>query len=57
VADSVEAISSNRPYRPAHGMRQALKHIAAERGRGYDAAVVDACLRVLGEGGFVFPEM
>ncbi|WP_316976965.1 HD-GYP domain-containing protein [Shumkonia mesophila] len=43
VADVVEAIAAHRPYRPALGVAAALEEIRAGRGRGYDAAVVDAC--------------
>jgi len=56
VADSVEAISSNRPYRPARGLQQALEHIAAESGASYDRAVVQACLRLMRQGFFRFPD-
>ena len=47
VADTVEAMSSHRPYRPALGMERALDEIVKNRGRHYDPAVVDACQRVL----------
>jgi len=54
VADVVEAISSHRPYRPALGVDQALREIETGRGRTYDPAVVDACLRLFREKGFKF---
>ncbi len=54
VADVAEAMSSHRPYRPSHGMEKALKEIAQHRGRLYDAAVVDCCLRLFREKGFSF---
>ena len=54
VADVVEAMSSYRPYRPALGMDAALAEIEANRGRLYDAAVVDGCLRVVRDEGFAF---
>ena len=47
VADVVEAIATHRPYRPARGHRPAFDEIVENRGRLYDPAVVDACLRVL----------
>ena len=49
VADTVEAMTSHRPYRPAVGLALALYEI--ERGRGvlYDADVVDACLQLFRE--------
>ena len=49
VADVVEAMSSHRPYRPAHGIERALAEIVSGRGRAYDAGVVDACLRLFRE--------
>ncbi len=52
VADVVEAMSSHRPYRPAHGIDKALEEISLHRGTLYDAAVVDACLRLFKEKGF-----
>ena len=54
VADTVEAMTSHRPYRPAVGLSLALEEI--ERGRGvlYDPKVVDACLHVFRKGRFAF---
>jgi PAS domain S-box-containing protein len=46
VADTVEAMSSHRPYRPALGIDRALEQIKLDRGTHYDPQVVDACLRV-----------
>jgi len=54
VADVVEAMSSHRPYRPGLGIEKALEEIRRNRGVQYDAQVVDACLLLLGEKGFVF---
>ncbi len=54
VADVVEAMSSHRPYRPAHGIEKALEEITRNRGRLYDQAVVDSCLRLFQEKGFAF---
>lgn len=54
VADVAEAMSSHRPYRPSHGVEKALKEITHHRGRLYDAAVVDCCLRLFREKGFSF---
>ena len=54
VADVVESIHSHRPYRPALGMDVALKELADHRGTRYDAAVVDACLRLFREERFRF---
>jgi putative nucleotidyltransferase with HDIG domain len=54
VADVVEAMASHRPYRPAVGMDKALDEISTKRGRIYDPAVVDACLRLFKEQTFAF---
>jgi HD-GYP domain-containing protein (c-di-GMP phosphodiesterase class II) len=52
VADVVEAISFDRPYRPAPGLSMALCEISMERGILYDAEAVDACFRLFSEKGF-----
>ncbi|MFH1984301.1 MAG: HD domain-containing phosphohydrolase [Pseudomonadota bacterium] len=44
VADVFETMSTHRPYRPALGMPRALVELETNRGRLYDAAVVDACV-------------
>ncbi len=54
VADVVEAMSSNRPYRPSLGIDQALEEIINKRGLLYDSIVVDTCLRLFREKGFKF---
>lgn len=54
VADTVEAMTSHRPYRPAVGLDAALAQIAQGRGVEYDATVVDACLALFREGRFQF---
>jgi HD-GYP domain-containing protein (c-di-GMP phosphodiesterase class II) len=54
VADVVEAMASNRPYRPAVGLDAALDEIEKNRGVFYDAAVADACLTLFREKGFQF---
>lgn len=46
VADVVEAIASHRPYRAGLGIDAALAEIEDHRGGVYDAAAVDACLRL-----------
>ncbi len=56
VADVVEAMSSHRPYRPARGPEMALAEVEQHRGTRYDAAVVDACLKLLREKGFAFAQ-
>jgi len=52
VADVVSAMSAHRPYRPAVGVGAALAEIEAGRGRRYDAAVVDSCLRLFRQRAF-----
>jgi PAS domain S-box-containing protein len=54
VADVVEAMSSHRPYRAGLGIEVALNEIEKNRGTLYDAKVVDACLKLFGEGRFNF---
>ena len=54
VADVVEAMSSHRPYRPSFGIEAALDEVSKNRGRLYDAAIVDACLRLFREKEFSF---
>ena len=50
VADTVEAMSSHRPYRPALGMERALEEVRSRAGSDYDPEVAAACLRVVEEG-------
>jgi putative nucleotidyltransferase with HDIG domain len=54
VADVVEAMASHRPYRPALGVEKALEEISKMRGKLYDPAVVDCCLKIFREKGFFF---
>ena len=54
VADVVEAMSANRPYRPGFGTDAALEEITRGRGTQLDPVAVDACLRIIREKGFVF---
>jgi HD-GYP domain-containing protein (c-di-GMP phosphodiesterase class II) len=52
VADVVEAMASNRPYRPALGIEAALTEIEKNKGIFYDNDVADACLKLFREKGF-----
>jgi putative two-component system response regulator len=52
VADTIEAMASHRPYRPAIGLDKALEEISINRGILYDPDAVDACLRLFREKGF-----
>ena len=55
VADTLEAMSSHRPYRAGLGQDKALAEIERGRGISYDPAVVDACLQLFREKGYVLP--
>ena len=57
VADVVEAISSHRPYRPALGIDAALEEILKLRGVKFDSRVVDACVQLFRENGFLFDRL
>ena len=50
VADVIEAMASHRPYRPALGIKKALKEISTKKGILYDSEVVDACLKLFAQG-------
>ncbi len=55
VADTVEAMSHNRPYRPSLGLDKALAEIEAGKGSLFDEHVVDACLKLFREDNYEFP--
>ncbi|MFZ5453663.1 MAG: HD domain-containing phosphohydrolase [Thermodesulfobacteriota bacterium] len=50
VADTVEAMATHRPYRPALGMGAVLEEISRHRGALYDPVVVEACLQLFARG-------
>ncbi len=54
VADVVEAMSSDRPYRPALGTEKALNELNENRGTLYDDEIVDSCLKLFIEDNFEF---
>jgi PAS domain S-box-containing protein/putative nucleotidyltransferase with HDIG domain len=54
VADTVDAMLSHRPYRPALGIQEAINEISQQKGTLYDSSVVNASLRVLSS--MEFPE-
>ena len=54
LADVVEAMASNRPYRPALGINKALEEISINKGILYDVEAVNACLKVIKDKGFRF---
>jgi PAS domain S-box-containing protein len=47
VADVTEAMSSHRPYRPAHDIGAVIAELEKNSGSRYDKSVVDACLKLL----------
>lgn len=53
VADVVEAMFSHRPYRPGLGVEAAQGEIVRARGVHFDPQVVDACVVLLREQGYV----
>ena len=56
IADTVEAMCSARPYRPAAGIEAAIDEINRGAGRLYDLRLVAACTRLVRQHGFVLPE-
>jgi len=56
VADTVEAMASHRPYRPALGISIALEEIESHAGTLYDPDVAATCLRLFREKGYSFPD-
>jgi putative nucleotidyltransferase with HDIG domain len=46
VADTFDALSTDRPYRPAVDVITALREISKEKGTLFDAQVVDACAQL-----------
>lgn len=55
VADVVESMASDRPYRPGLGLAAALDEIEKNRGRLYDPDVADACLGLFRSGALELP--
>ena len=55
VADTVEAMASHRPYRPARGLESALAEIERGSGTLYDPEVAGACLELFRHKGFHIP--
>lgn len=52
VADVIEAMATDRPYRASLGIAAALEDIQQGKGTLYDPEVVDACLKIFEEKGF-----
>jgi PAS domain S-box-containing protein/putative nucleotidyltransferase with HDIG domain len=55
VADTIEAMASNRPYRAGLGLDAGLEEIQKKRGTSYCPMAVDACLRLFREKGYELP--
>jgi PAS domain S-box-containing protein/putative nucleotidyltransferase with HDIG domain len=55
VADVIEAMSSDRPYRPGLGIDKALAEIERGRGSAYDTEAAGAALRLFREKGYAIP--
>lgn len=49
VADVVEAMAADRPYRPALGIDRALEEISQNKGSLYDPVVAEACSQLYAE--------
>jgi len=54
VADVVESMMSHRPYRPGFGLDAALDEIELNKGKFFDSAVVEVCIKLFREQGFNF---
>ena len=52
VADVVEAMATDRPYRPSLGIAETLQEIERGAGTLYDPEVVSTCLKLFEEKGF-----
>lgn len=51
VADTIEAMATHRPYRPARGLAAAMDEVRAEAGDKLDSKVVDAAFEVFNSNG------
>lgn len=56
VADVVEAMSTNRPYRVSPGIQQAIDEITEFRGITYEPVVVDTCIDLFQNKNFTWDE-
>jgi PAS domain S-box-containing protein len=54
IADTVESLSSHRPFRAAHTRQEVIAQLMEMRGVKLDADMVDACIAIL-SGGYEFP--
>ena len=56
VADVVEAMTSDRPYRPGLGMDKALAEIQSKKAVAFDGRAVEACIAICSDPSFKFSE-
>ena len=56
VADTVEAMSSHRPYRPGLGLDAALAQVQSDAGTKLDPGAVAACIRLFRDKGYQLPD-
>ncbi len=56
VADTVEAMASDRPYRAGLGIEAALAEVESQAGHLFDAQVVTACLALFRDKGYRIPD-
>jgi len=56
IADTVEAMVSHRPYRASLGVNKALEEIRNQRGKHYDAHLVDLVVTLFEQDHFEFPD-
>ncbi len=54
VADIIDAMVSDRSYRPARGLENAVEEITRNQGTLYDQQVVEAAVKVINERGYPF---
>ncbi|MEI6862989.1 MAG: HD domain-containing phosphohydrolase [Candidatus Omnitrophota bacterium] len=54
VADTIEAMSSHRPYRSALGIDASLEELSCNKGIMYDPGAVDACIELFTKKSFRF---
>jgi putative two-component system response regulator len=57
VADVVDAMAMDRPYRAAIGLNGALAEISKNKDTLYDANVVDACIQVIANTQYIHEEI
>jgi PAS domain S-box-containing protein/putative nucleotidyltransferase with HDIG domain len=56
VADTMEAMSFDRPYRKGKGLNATLNEISQGSGKYFDPDIVQACLKLFQQDGYQFPD-